>query len=146
MPCRLACRCLTTSSRGHRLATPATCSRGLALDGTGTWTGRSAVCTAICNLVEVVHERGRDIEALTLNAAVEADDDRAPKLFGPFGAHYFSFLTDIGEAVESDEAPEARRVGSCLDHAAAATFAVDALKRAKETADHRPDGVWPIDP
>jgi len=49
---------------------------------------RRQVWTAICNLVEVVHERSRDIEALTLSAAVEADDDRAPKLFGPFGAHY----------------------------------------------------------
>lgn len=115
----------------------------------GIWRARGnrrQVWTAICNLVEVDHERGHDIEALTLNAAVEADDDRAPKLFGSFRAHYFSFLTDIGEALEPDEASEARRVGSCLDHPAAATFALDAPKRAIETADHRPDGVWPIDP
>ena len=58
---------------------------------------RRQVWTAICNLAEVVHERGRDIEALTLSAAVEADDDRAPKLFGPSEPTISQSLPTLGK-------------------------------------------------
>jgi predicted ATPase/class 3 adenylate cyclase len=95
---------------------------------------RPQMWTAIRNLVEMLHLLGHDTDALALNAAVEADADRAPKLFGPFGDHYRSILANVEAALEPGEASEAKRAGSSLDYAAAATFALDALGRASTKA------------
>lgn len=91
---------------------------------------RPQMWTAIRNLVEMLHELGHDVDALTLNAAVEADADKAPQLFGPFGDQYRSILAGIESALEPSHAAEAKRVGSSLDYPTAAEFALGALDRA----------------
>jgi predicted ATPase len=91
---------------------------------------RPQMWTAVRNLVEILHTVGHDRDALTLNAAVEADAERAPELFGPFGDHYRSILADVEEALDPAEAAEARRVGGALDYPGAANFALAAIGRA----------------
>jgi hypothetical protein len=90
---------------------------------------RPQMWTAVRNLVEMLHRVSHDVDALTLNAAVEADADKAPKLFGPFGDQYIAILAEIEATLEPDQALEAKRIGSALDYPSAATFALDAIGR-----------------
>ena len=92
---------------------------------------RPQMWTAVRNLVEMLHSIGSDADALVLNAAVEADADRAPDLFGPFGDQYRAILRDIEAALDAADAADAKRRGALLDYPAAASFALDAIARAQ---------------
>jgi hypothetical protein len=92
---------------------------------------RPQMWTAVRNLVEMLHSIGSDADALVLNAAVEADADRAPDLFGPFGDQYRAILVATEAALDPAEADAAKRRGSSLDYPAAASFALDAMARAQ---------------
>jgi len=92
---------------------------------------RPQMWTAVRNLVEMLHEVNLDIDALTLSAAVEADADRAPELFGPFGDHYRSILAAVEASLEPADVTAARRTGSAMDYPAAAAFALDSISRAE---------------
>ncbi len=92
---------------------------------------RPQMWTAVRNLVEMLHSIGSDADALVLNAAVEADADRAPDLFGPFGDQYRAILVATEAALDPADADAAKRRGSSLDYPAAATFALDAMARAQ---------------
>lgn len=91
---------------------------------------RPQMWTAVRNLVEMLHEVGHDVDALTLDAAVEADADRAPELFGPFGDNYRSIMVAVEASLDPADATAVRRRGSAMDYPAAAAFALDSISRA----------------
>jgi predicted ATPase/class 3 adenylate cyclase len=93
---------------------------------------RPQMWTAVRNLVEMLHSVGSDADALVLNAAVEADADKAPDLFGPFGDQYRAILVDTEAALTPGDAAAAKRRGASLDYPAAASFALEAMARASE--------------
>ena len=92
---------------------------------------RPQMWTAVRNLVEILHGLGMNVEALTLNAAVESDSDRAPELFGPYGDHYRKILTAVAAGLTEAEAAEASLHGGEKTYAQAAEFALQSIETAQ---------------
>jgi hypothetical protein len=84
--------------------------------------------TAIRNLVEILHEMGRDADAYTLHAASEAAAGQAPELFGPFGDHYLDVVQRTVGHLDAGEATRALRRGAAFDYHATAAYAIDLLE------------------
>jgi predicted ATPase/class 3 adenylate cyclase len=88
---------------------------------------RPQMWTAVRNLVEILHTIGRDSEALTLHHAVEADAEHAPALFGPFGDHYRSIVSEVQASLEPDMVSQAKRHGSTMNYATTASYAIGVI-------------------
>ncbi|MDA2980041.1 MAG: NB-ARC domain-containing protein [Actinomycetota bacterium] len=92
---------------------------------------RPQMWTAVRNLAEILHGLGMDVEALTLNAAVESDSDRAPELIGPYGDHYKKILTDAEAGLTDAEVGEASVSGGGMTYAQAAELALQSIETAQ---------------
>jgi len=95
---------------------------------------RPQMWTAARNLVEMLHRLGMNGEALTLHFAVEADAEKAPALFGPFGDQYLAMVATIEKALGPDESVRATRSGSSMAYAEAAQYALDVIAHATTSA------------
>ncbi|MDX1690942.1 MAG: NB-ARC domain-containing protein [Acidimicrobiia bacterium] len=98
------------------------------------WRGagyRSQMWTTIRNLIELLHRLGRDEDALTLHAAVEAHRDEAPELFGPYGEQHRRIVVEIEDVLGADAAAVRSR-GARLGYEAAAELAMQVIERARE--------------
>ena len=95
---------------------------------------RPQLWTAVRNLVEILHSSGMDVEALTLDAAAEADAGHAPEMVGPVGDRYRKMMTEIAHSLGSESATSAAEKGHRLEYNESVEFALDSISRTTSSS------------